>query len=526
MVKKLLLALALLVPTLASAQDIPAHSVPISAGPGVAGWRQGGPCGVNQAMSWLSGATGDPTCSPVAQLNVVQTWTAAQTFTTITASSLASGGTSCVQANTSGTLSLLGAPCGTGSGAVTGVTNSDGTLTISPTTGAVVASLALGHANTWSGVQTFNNAMLSMAGATSGNTLLEATAVAGAGTIATFPANTGTVAELNLAQTWTALQQFNNNDLALKGATSGTVTLAAIAVAGANTATFPANTGTVAELNLTQTFSVLQNFNSLFTISSGKWFTNDAPPAIEFRSNDGRAFIGDAAVNYPNNSTCGTGDWFTNFENTTSNGPCAYISSFGLVVESSATNSNSTGGILGAGQTKLNNSNGAFGVMGFALNNNSANTGHAFAAYLECDITLVNTHSGCYGLELDVGNFASNAQSGTPDPFTQSDIVGIQVACGSGVTSPTRFQCGSGIQVVNNDQPFKVGINFLNSGITTQTIFGISLSPAVVMPVNYAVVWYSAAGTTAGGITVDNFGNVLIAGNGSLKYNGTVITVP
>lgn len=47
-------------------------------------------------------------------------------------------------------------PAGGGSGAVSSVSNSDGTLTISPTTGAVVASLALGHANTWTGAQTFN----------------------------------------------------------------------------------------------------------------------------------------------------------------------------------------------------------------------------------------------------------------------------------------------------------------------------------------------------------------------------------
>src|ERR1019366_7892792 len=39
--------------------------------------------------------------------------------------------------------------------AVSSVSNSDGTLTISPTTGAVVASLALGHANTWTATQTF-----------------------------------------------------------------------------------------------------------------------------------------------------------------------------------------------------------------------------------------------------------------------------------------------------------------------------------------------------------------------------------
>lgn len=39
-------------------------------------------------------------------------------------------------------------------GGVSSVSNSDGTLTISPTTGAVVASLALGHANNWTATQT------------------------------------------------------------------------------------------------------------------------------------------------------------------------------------------------------------------------------------------------------------------------------------------------------------------------------------------------------------------------------------
>lgn len=38
-------------------------------------------------------------------------------------------------------------------GTISSVSNSDGTLTVSPTTGAVVASLALGHANTWTGIQ-------------------------------------------------------------------------------------------------------------------------------------------------------------------------------------------------------------------------------------------------------------------------------------------------------------------------------------------------------------------------------------
>jgi|GEM_PF-3728784 len=46
-------------------------------------------------------------------------------------------------------------------GGVTSVSNSDGTLTISPTTGAVVASLNLGSPNDWTGQQTFSNATYS-----------------------------------------------------------------------------------------------------------------------------------------------------------------------------------------------------------------------------------------------------------------------------------------------------------------------------------------------------------------------------
>lgn len=43
------------------------------------------------------------------------------------------------------------------SGAVSSVANSDSSLTISPTTGSVVASLNLGHSNTWTATQQFSN---------------------------------------------------------------------------------------------------------------------------------------------------------------------------------------------------------------------------------------------------------------------------------------------------------------------------------------------------------------------------------
>lgn len=56
--------------------------------------------------------------------------------------------------DSAGTWSLQN-PQSSGSGGVSSVSNSDGTLTISPTTGAVGASLNPAHANTWTATQTF-----------------------------------------------------------------------------------------------------------------------------------------------------------------------------------------------------------------------------------------------------------------------------------------------------------------------------------------------------------------------------------
>ncbi len=71
-------------------------------------------------------------------------------------SSLGSFSSTCVQANAQGQLSATGAACGSGSGSVTSVSNSDGTLTFSPTTGLVVGSLNTAHANTFTALEQFN----------------------------------------------------------------------------------------------------------------------------------------------------------------------------------------------------------------------------------------------------------------------------------------------------------------------------------------------------------------------------------
>ena len=66
-------------------------------------------------------------------------------------------------------------PGGGGGGAVSSVTNSDGTLTITPTTGAVVASLALGHANAWTNQQTFTGLRVAVRSASTATVTINAT---------------------------------------------------------------------------------------------------------------------------------------------------------------------------------------------------------------------------------------------------------------------------------------------------------------------------------------------------------------
>lgn len=59
----------------------------------------------------------------------------------------------CVKFDTNGNTVDAGSACGSGGGAVSSVSNSDSTLTVSPTTGSVVASLNLAHSNTYTAAQ-------------------------------------------------------------------------------------------------------------------------------------------------------------------------------------------------------------------------------------------------------------------------------------------------------------------------------------------------------------------------------------
>lgn len=120
----------------------------------------------------------------------------------------------------------------------TSVSNNDGTLTISPTVGAIVAKLNLNHANIWNAIQTFGN-NISLGGApfnvgtlankdliqydavsqTWVNAQLSSFGVASVsntdGSLTISPTTGSVIASLNRgnANIWTAIQTFNSNIL-------------------------------------------------------------------------------------------------------------------------------------------------------------------------------------------------------------------------------------------------------------------------------------------------------------------------
>jgi hypothetical protein len=104
-----------------------------------------------------------------------------------------------------------------------GVTSGAPAWTYAPTLGAsgTAGSLAFGNA-------------------TSGTVTLQPVTGALGSVTAQLPANSGILAELNYAQTWSALQGFNDNDFGLNGSSSGNLILRAAAVSGSSVVRFPA----------------------------------------------------------------------------------------------------------------------------------------------------------------------------------------------------------------------------------------------------------------------------------------------
>lgn len=188
------------------------------------------------------------TSATIARTDAAQSFTGLQTFA-------ASGA------------ALLGSSTGKSTFASANAGASNYTITFPAATDTVAM---VGTAGTWTAIQTFTNSDIVLLGSSTGGTTFTSANAGASNYTATFPANTGTVAELNLAQTWTAVQTITNSDLKLLGSSTGATTFTSANAGASNyTATIPANTGTIAELNLAQTWTAAQTFNQSDVILLG-----------------------------------------------------------------------------------------------------------------------------------------------------------------------------------------------------------------------------------------------------------------
>jgi hypothetical protein len=140
--------------------------------------------------------------------------------------------------------SLQGNPTGSPAApsAITLGTNLSFAGTVLNASGSGGASLST--ANTWTAPQTFTNSDLKLLGSSTGANTFTAANSSASNYTTTVPANTGTLAELNLAQTYAAVQTFTNSDLALLGSSTGATTFTSGNSSATNyTVTVPAGTG-------------------------------------------------------------------------------------------------------------------------------------------------------------------------------------------------------------------------------------------------------------------------------------------
>jgi len=190
-------------------------------------------------------------------------------------------------------------PSGGGSSGAASVTNSDGTLTISPTTGNVVSSLNLANANTWTAAQSYTAQMIhSMAGAASTSPLYLTGApysagnattnfpllymnTSGANAVTTF-STSGTMLGINTLSSFsgyfidvyknaTEVFHISNSGGVISsggGSFGGTMTAASFTATG----TLPSitnNTGTVAFANTSPNYGAVLQAGELVSSTSG-----------------------------------------------------------------------------------------------------------------------------------------------------------------------------------------------------------------------------------------------------------------
>jgi hypothetical protein len=153
-----------------------------------------------------------------------------------------------------------------GGGAITGTApvavSAAGAVSITGAAGQVLAGSSPAFTATPTLGASGTPGTLALGNATSGTVTLGTVTGALGSVTASLPANTGTIAETNLAQTWSAIQTFGSGDFKLTSAGGGLTLFTPTSSASNFTLTFPAATDTVAVLGTAQTWTAVQTFNA------------------------------------------------------------------------------------------------------------------------------------------------------------------------------------------------------------------------------------------------------------------------
>ena len=424
-------------------------------------------------------------------------------------------------------------------GAVSSVSNSDGTLTISPTTGAVVASLNLGNANTWTGGQTFN---LSTSTSATSTNLFAQTAVLSTSTIGNIL--TGTIT----ATSTSASSSFQNilftqgqgtglslSNLSVSASTSlvrfGSTADSFLGDQNTDLLTINASTTVINNLGFLGNIQIGDSVVDAVSINSGLWnYTNQSTSTLP---ND----LANAFTFATTTNASGTLAIFTiSTGSTTASGQGAVgigtSSPSGLVKLSVGGDVYLTGG-LGIGVATSTDTNlqvqgdtqltGALSVAGITTFGNTVNftastsftnfgnTGNAFLGNDSADQLTVNATSTFQAGVLFNGGVAIAGAGG----LSVTNSVTVLGGLGIGVATSTAgaFQISGGAQI---------GGALSVTGASTFTGVATLNSPVIQGTVNAGTGLTLPAFTLAGDIT--GSGSPNLSGLGTIGGGTTTIT--
>jgi hypothetical protein len=245
------------------------------------------------------------------------------------------------------------------------------------------------------------------------------------------------------------------------------------------------------------------------------WYSNDATAGIINRLNN-RVFVGGATANDGKNLPTAQ-DWLTQAQVGFGfpDASYGYVEAAQAAVLTSATNTTAHYAIVGAARVVDGQNGGGTGVSGLCVGQSTTNTNACFGGYFES--TLLNASAAAEGVEIDVRNSTGGAPV-TPTPNTQSNLNGLQLACG-GQYPTSATNCGAAINTWNNPGAWIAGWNVGTSALK-------SGAPLINAPTGHAIQWINSSGATTGSVTSSGVNVTITAGSSGVIVAGSPVQLP